>query len=659
MELNLKQGSSGNFSKLLEDVDNNFLYAENKERVKLDECDGGAANTSVSTGLAGAVPENVTNVKKTPKNTKNPPRVLSETDKRIAARKAKNEQLKESISSGNVSSYTKDIKRKSLKEAMPTSIFLQIMYIKDNFEIEFGDVVEIEKGHLFDIPITGSDEELEALHDFINKSPKYKNMSCSPEGSGMVIHISGKLHESEEPEKIKVPQYARRRYKPQKWANGKGDGTDHETGYSGPSDYEKQREEWSKRRVQKNGIDKTTRGEEYFGGPNYNPIGRVNSNVRFDDGQEDAFLAWFDDYFAGKDNGKTNYRGSEELMKESRSRRMREGYDPDFDDPGCDGYVAAAKARDKYVRDFGPKVAKILQRVEANGIEFNTMPHGEVDFFLDSTPLNADDLRDIIISNPGVKPEDIDKIEFDDSEEDVVYVKFPESMLYESNRTNKKRMREGSYQTFTNHIGEKDSFYDPYKKEPSEPDMGKEFDFEVENSNPKGTCATEFGDKSPKEIEDLLYDSYHRLDYLENNLYDVQKEARLSYDWDTVRNYKQKIANEEVKYNKLLDAAVELSIAGEEFSRNSIKKLVGKEVARRSAAQKRAASKEANRGNRTQKYADELRSYYEGMPEKVLSLLDDNGLLKERRSWGVIKDYFDTPFGRCLKNLWVNQFGKK
>ena len=57
------------------------------------------------------------------------------------------------------------------------------------------------------------------------------------------------------------------------------------------------------------------------------------------------------------------------------------------------------------------------------------------------------------------------------------------------------------------------------------------------------------------------------------------------------------------------------------------------------------------------------------VPDEIINLLDENGLFKERNSWGVIKKYFRldgnpnyTPgdkmseLGKTLKNLWKNEF---
>src|SRR5574344_123459 len=119
-----------------------------------------------------------------------------------------------------------------------------------------------------------------------------RNSRISDKG---ILSEAKKKEEDEEPEK-----FARRRYQPGKVlvGGGKESDTEYET---------KLRPEWRKRRIGADGIDKTTRGEEYFNSPNYNPIGRTNANIRFVDGQDDAFMAWYNDYFEGKQKGKVNY----------------------------------------------------------------------------------------------------------------------------------------------------------------------------------------------------------------------------------------------------------------------------------------------------------------------------------------------------------------
>lgn len=148
-----------------------------------------------------------------------------------------------------------------------------------------------------------------------------------------------------EPPKVKEPDKyvsnARKYYEPQEFANGKGDGTDHKTGYSGPSDYEKQRKEWQKRRYSRFDPkrDKTTEGETFFDGPNYNPIGRTDFDKRFDNGTIDDFLAWWrsreDDkplYRSRKNGNLTNVDYNDHLM---------------FDDEGDDEPIKGKKAKVK------------------------------------------------------------------------------------------------------------------------------------------------------------------------------------------------------------------------------------------------------------------------------------------------------------------------
>lgn len=134
---------------------------------------------------------------------------------------------------------------------------------------------------------------------------------------------------------------ARKYYEPQEFANGKGDGTDHATGYDGPSDYEKQRKEWQKRRYSRfdSKRDKTTEGETFFDGPNYNPIGRTDFDKRFDNGAIDDFLAWYRSredekplYRQRKNGNLTNVDYNDHLM---------------FDDKGDDEPIKGKKAKVK------------------------------------------------------------------------------------------------------------------------------------------------------------------------------------------------------------------------------------------------------------------------------------------------------------------------
>ena len=167
---------------------------------------------------------------------------------------------------------------------------------------------------------------------------------------------------------------ARKYYEPQEFANGKGDGTDHKTGYDGPSDYEKQRKEWQKRRYSRFDPkrDKTTEGETFFDGPNYNPIGRTDFDKRFDDGTIDDFLAWYrsreDDkpiYRSRKNGNLTNVDYNDHLM---------------FDDEGDDEPVKGKKAKVKEtaLREENIRINTVgdLKKLLANLPDYARVQHG-------------------------------------------------------------------------------------------------------------------------------------------------------------------------------------------------------------------------------------------------------------------------------------------
>lgn len=170
---------------------------------------------------------------------------------------------------------------------------------------------------------------------------------------------------------------ARKYYEPQEFANGKGDGTDHKTGYDGPSDYEKQRKEWQKRRYSRFDPkrDKTTEGETFFDGPNYNPIGRTDFDKRFDDGTIDDFLAWYrsreDDkplYRSRKNGNLTNVDYNDHLM---------------FDDKGDDEPVKGkkAKVKESHLQEERTKIMTVgeLKKLLAKLPDYAKVQHSDYD----------------------------------------------------------------------------------------------------------------------------------------------------------------------------------------------------------------------------------------------------------------------------------------
>jgi len=82
------------------------------------------------------------------------------------------------------------------------------------------------------------------------------------------------------------------RYKLQDWHNGKGDGTDHETKYDGPSDYEAWRrgiiDKKRKARLEQENADRTSP----FRSPSH-----TDTNFETLDNQRDDFLKWYVDKF--------------------------------------------------------------------------------------------------------------------------------------------------------------------------------------------------------------------------------------------------------------------------------------------------------------------------------------------------------------------------
>lgn len=197
-----------------------------------------------------------------------------------------------------------------------------------------------------------------------------------------------------EPPKAKEPDKyvsnARKYYEPQKFANGKGDGTDHETGYSGPSDYEKQRKEWQKRRYSRFDPkrDKTTDGETFFDGPNYNPIGRTDFDKRFDNGTIDDFLAWWrsreDDkplYRSRKNGNLTNVDYNDHLM---------------FSDKGDDEPVKGkkAKVKESHLQEREVKVMTVgeLKKILARLPNYAKLQHAVSEYDLcDGLQINYDE----------------------------------------------------------------------------------------------------------------------------------------------------------------------------------------------------------------------------------------------------------------------------
>lgn len=228
---------------------------------------------------------------------------------------------------------------------------------------------------------------------------------------------------------------------------------------------------------------------------------------------------------------------------------------------------------------------------------------------------------------------------------------------------------EGGYETFRNHIGELDTAYNPYKKVADAPDLNKDFDMWT-SGTPKATNdVDDIMSMSGEELSNAYRHSDIELDYLENNLYDVQKEARLDYDWESVNRYKQKISNERKRFAAIKNRLKQLYTDGqtdgissdiiERFDREAERE--AKLAKNKAAAEKRKATMAANAPARKAKALAELpqQALETVTTPELKELLDENGMLKERRSWGVIKNYFDNPEGKLLKKLWIAQYSNR
>ncbi|MCF0125969.1 MAG: hypothetical protein HUJ68_09520 [Clostridia bacterium] len=239
------------------------------EEAYMKEDVGGASMTSGA--IAAAAPVNVNKVVVPSMCASEDKKEKEESllEKRLADRKAKMKALEEMTDKMEESEFNQSLEEKKQPKAVE---------IEAPRKVSLEERLEARKAKISEVKHDTDIEKKEA-HNLQEKEIVY-----------------------EKPE-VKVPKEptdkyvanARKYYEPQEFANGKGDGTDHRTGYSGPSDYEKQRKEWQKRRYSRFDPkrDKTTEGESFFDSPNYNPIGRTDFDKRFDNGAIDDFLAWY------------------------------------------------------------------------------------------------------------------------------------------------------------------------------------------------------------------------------------------------------------------------------------------------------------------------------------------------------------------------------
>ena len=217
-----------------------------------------------------------------------------------------------------------------------------------------------------------------------------------------------------------------------------------------------------------------------------------------------------------------------------------------------------------------------------------------------------------------------------------------------SNVFGKKSFTEGREVYFTNHIGERDSFYDPNAPEKSLAELDAEacsgdsyvkvnwlarFEKGIDYTTKEGL------EKAANKWEsfyfsDLVHDIKHDGDYQGSK----ECEAALL----TFRS-------------KIVKGAEALGITSAEANGalKSIIQDIEKRAKNKQIAAKRAATKQANQANRL---ADYQQKALATTNETLRALLNDDGTLKARNSWGTIKDYLNTDEGKIFKNLWVNQF---
>lgn len=213
--------------------------------------------------------------------------------------------------------------------------------------------------------------------------------------------------------------------------------------------------------------------------------------------------------------------------------------------------------------------------------------------------------------------------------------------------------REAGYDTFTNSLGEKDTYWNPYKSEPKEYDYSMDdrmaTNMVVKGDEPSSKEHLE-GEKLAKE----LYKAFREFDYHTNNEYKFVVEHRLSHDYEAIKNYKKKVATVVKNWYALCDRAVEINFDPNEYEAldgyadfvisgmNHCKNLAKK----RATSEKRKATRDSNVKKRA----------LETEIQELRDLLDENGDLKERRSYGTIKKYKDTPDGKNFLALWKKQF---
>lgn len=242
-------------------------------------------------------------------------------------------------------------------------------------------------------------------------------------------------------------------------------------------------------------------------------------------------------------------------------------------------------------------------------------------------------IQDRLIENETKKPP-----EKPVSKKDALRTKYGIHDFYES------KLSEAGYSTFRNHIGELDSFYDPYKPEPAEVPYEPAYN----KVDWYGRLAKGLDFSTPEGLEKAFakYFSYSTSDFV----HDIEHDG----DRQGAKDAKAALAK---LYSNILAGCNELGLTSADVTNPDFKKYLGFEEvakAKEEAAEKRKAARAANAKNKVQKYIDELKTA--DLPDEVRELFNDEGYYKERRSYGVIKNYFDKPYGKALKAIWKDEF---
>lgn len=222
--------------------------------------------------------------------------------------------------------------------------------------------------------------------------------------------------------------------------------------------------------------------------------------------------------------------------------------------------------------------------------------------------------------------------------EEEAGVSFSESKLLPN-----ERIMESGYTTFTNHIGEKDSFYDPYKKEPA--DVPYEEVFASNNWEARFFKGLDFSTKEGIEKAAKRWES----NYFSDLVHDI------AHDGD--RAGAREASNALMKLQRTIhEKARELGLKSADVEEPLKKMLYRTEQHERriAAAEKGKETKAINSKIKVQTYIKELRDL--DLPAEVRELFAPDGYYKERRSYGVIKNYLDKPYGKALLAVWKDQF---